>query len=89
MRPHIKLKHHILWKLYHHHYIGKRHTDKRNLPKGLPSHEYGACLDVADDLIKEGWLVAKKTKSGNHVSINPRAIKTVRDFLEKIQSTIA
>ena len=78
-----KYKFKVLWKLYHHHYIGKRHTPKENIPKGLPPHEYGACQAVVEDLIREGLLISKKTGHGLDVSLNPKLIKEIKEFLDK------
>lgn len=78
-----KYKFKVLWKLYHHHYIGKRHTPIENVPKGLPRHEYGACQGVVQNLIKEGILTPKKTGHGLDVSINSKRIKEVKEFLDK------
>lgn len=83
-----KYKFKILWKLYDHHYIGKRHTPIENLPKGLPPHEYGACSSVVEDLIKERLLLPKKTGHGLDVSLNPRRIKEIREFLDKYSSIL-
>ena len=77
-----ELRFKILWKLYHHHYWGNRHTPKENVPKGLPSHERGSCLEVVSDLVREGLLLRKRTKHGDDVSLNPRMAKKILEFLE-------
>jgi len=80
-----QLKFKVLWKLYHHHYWGKRHTPKNNLPKGLPPHERGPCLEVVEDLIRDGWLLIKKTKHGEDLSLNPRRANEIKRFLESFE----
>lgn len=79
----IKHKFRILWKLYHHHYWGKRHTPIENVPKGLPPHEYGICQTVVKKLIKMGWIGKKKTGHGTDVFLNPKFSKEIKRFIEK------
>jgi len=79
-----QLKFKILWHLYTHGYFGKRHTPIESLKRGLPSHLKGEAEPVARDLIRDGWLVAKKTAHGSDVSINPRKAGDVKRFLEEI-----
>lgn len=81
-----ELKFKIVWKLYHHHYWGKRHTPKENIPKGLPAHERGPCFEAVSDLVREGWLLLKKTKHGDDLSLNPRLAKEILAFLESFQA---
>ena len=90
MEEEIYLKHkfRILWKLYHHHYWGKRHTPIENLPKGLPPHEYGECYAVAEELIKDRLLRRKKTGHGLDVSLNPRSSKEIKKFLDKYSAIL-
>lgn len=80
-----QLKFKILWKLYNHHYWGKRHTPIDNVPKGLPPHEKGICVDVIEDLLREGLLIRKKTKHGEDVSLNPAMASEIRRFLEEFE----
>lgn len=86
MATYEQLKFKVLWKLYHHRYWGAKHIDIRDIPKGLPSHEISACLDVVHDLVRKGWLVKKKTKRGDRVFLNPRKGKEIKQFLEKFES---
>ena len=81
MATYEEFKFKIIWHLFHRHYIGGKHTAIENVASGLPTSERGACMDVADDLIKEGWLVPKKTGYGLQVSLNKRMIKEIKQFL--------
>jgi len=83
-----KHKFRILWKLSHHHYWGKRHTPIENVPKGLPPHEYGLCRDVIEELIKNRWIIKKKTGHGLDIYLNPRFSKEIREFLEKYSTLL-
>ena len=72
----------IFWYLYNHHCWGKRHTPLENVVKGLPSHAHGDCLRVAEELIKEGWLIVKPTSHGRDVSLDPHRSREVEEFLK-------
>ena len=48
-----ELKGFVVKKLFHHSYIGGRHTDIENLKKGLPGHLKGNIKDAIKELIKE------------------------------------
>ena len=67
-----QLKGFVVKKLFHHSYIGGRHTSVENLKKGLPDHFRGDVKDVVRELVKEGILLPKPTSTGLHVSLNPR-----------------
>lgn len=81
-----QLRFKILWRLYHLHYWGRRHTPKENLPKGLPSHEKGMCFEVISDLVREGILIRKKTKHGDDLSLNPLRAKEILEFIESFST---
>lgn len=76
-----KCKWRVLWYLYHRHIIAGKHTDLRNVVRGLPKHEQGYCLKVAEDLIKKGYIVKKPTRYGIHVSLNKHKIKKIEEYL--------
>ena len=67
-----QLKGFIVKKLFHHGYVGGRHTAIENLQKGLPSHVKGDIKEAAKALIQEGILIPKPTAYGLHVSLNSR-----------------
>ncbi len=67
-----QLKGFVVKKLFHHGYVGGRHTDIENLKKGLPSHIKGEVKEAVKELIKEDILIPKPTSYGLHVSLNPR-----------------
>ncbi len=77
-----QLKGFIVKKLFHHGYIGGRHTDIENLKKGLPAHVKGDVKDAAKELIKEEILVTKPTSYGAHVSLNPRKREVIEKYLQ-------
>jgi hypothetical protein len=81
MATYDEFKYHIIWKLYHHHYIGGKHTALKNIADGLPTDEHGGCMEVAKDLIKKNWLVVKKAEYGEQISLNKKRIKEIKVFL--------
>ena len=68
-------------KLFHHGYIGGRHTDIENLGKGLPSHVKGDVKEAAKELIKEEILIPKPTSYGLHVSLNSHRKEEIDKYL--------
>ncbi len=72
----------IVKKLFHHGYVGGRHTDIENLKKGLPSHFKGDSKKAAKELIKEEILLSKQTSYGHHVSLNPRKREKIEKYLK-------
>lgn len=72
----------IVKKLFHHGYIGGRHTDIENLKKGLPGHFKGDAKEAAEELIKEGLLIPKYASYGLHVSLNPRKREEIDKYLK-------
>ncbi len=77
-----QLKGFIVKKLFHHGYIGGRHTDIENLKKGLAGHVKGDVKEAAKELINEGILVPKPTSYGLHVSLNPRKREEIERYLQ-------
>lgn len=77
-----QLKGFIVKKLFHHGYIGGRHTDIENLKKGLPGHIKGDVKEAAKELIKEGIIVPKPTSYGLHVSLNSEQRAEMEKYLQ-------
>jgi len=77
----LQLKGFIVKKLFHHGYIGGRHTDIENLKKGLPSHVKGDVKEAAEELIREGILIPKPTSYGLHISLNPEEREKIEKYL--------
>jgi hypothetical protein len=77
-----QLKGFIVKKLFHHGYIGGRHTDIENLKKGLPGHVKGDAKEAAKELIKEGIIIPKPTSYGLHVALNPQKREEIEKYLK-------
>jgi len=71
----------IVKKLFHHGYIGGKHTDIENLKKGLPGHNKGDVIEAAKELIREEILLTKPTSYGLHVSLNPKKREEIDKYL--------
>jgi len=78
-----QLKALILDKLSRHTYWGGRHTAFENLQKGVPSHLKNEMKEAGRELLKEGYLIAKPTFYGLHVSLNPRRKDVINEFIDK------
>ena len=76
-----KIKSFIIKKLFHHGYIGGRHTAFDNLKKGLPGHLRGDVNEAADELIKKEILIPKPASYGLQVSLNPRKKAEIEKYL--------
>jgi len=76
----------ILHKLFRKRKWGASHTSIDNLHKSCLSHLKGKYKEVAQQLIKEGFVLSKPTSYGLEVSLNPEKrveiISIVRKFFE-------
>ena len=75
-----QIKGFIVKKMFHHGYIGGRHTDIENLKKGLPTHFKGDIKKGIKELVKEEIIILKTTSYGLHVSLNPRKINEINNY---------
>ena len=78
----------ILYRLYKQGKWGGSHTDFENLKKGFSPRQLGKrgakrVEKLAEELIKEGYMVAKITSYGYHVSLNPRKSADIQKIVEK------
>lgn len=68
---------------------GGKHTDVRNLKKGLAtealSTKEGQKLTekAIKDLVNYGWLLCKKSTGELHVSLNPRKKREILEFVTR------
>jgi len=63
--------------------IGAKHTHYDTLKFGFPKHLGKEIENVAKDLIRKGWLVAKPTGYGLQVSLSKDKIKDIDEFIRK------
>lgn len=64
---------------------GGAHTSIKHILKKIPPHARGSkeVKKAAADLIKEGKILLKKTIEDDHVSLNPRLLREIREELSK------
>ena len=70
-----KFARHGLWKA--------RHTSFDNIPKGAPKHLKGKIKEVAEQLIREGFILPKPTAYGIEVSLNFERKDEIFAIIEK------
>lgn len=82
------IKNFILRKLINLGKVGGAHTSVFNLSKGLPNHIRGnkkgqkVIKQAIKELINESLLLSKPSTGEQHVSINPRKIREIRELLK-------
>ncbi len=73
----------VLNKLKRHRYIGGKHTDENNVRKGADPKDHSYIQDTLKELTKSGHIRIKPTAYGKHVSLNPRIIKEIDEFIQR------
>lgn len=68
----------VLKKLFRHRYIGGRHSEIRNVIKGFPPNMLKEVKKEVQQLIKEGYMLAKISTGEIHVSLNPRMLNEIK-----------
>jgi hypothetical protein len=71
------LKGRILLDLLKHGYVGGRHTNINNIPKGFPKNERKLVKKVAKILITEYIIDSHPTSYGTEISINPGQVSEI------------
>ncbi len=72
----------ILRKLYRRRVIGGKHTAFEHIMSGIPSHLAGDAKKTAEDLIKENFILAKRTSYGLQISLNPDRLEEIIKIIE-------
>ena len=87
--PEIIVKRSIISNLVEKRMWGGKHTEIRNITKGLPDiflkdkRSKKVIQQVIKSLINDGWLLAKKSTGEIHVSLSPRKTGEIKSFIEK------
>jgi len=76
-----QLKGFIVKKLFHHGYIGGRHTDIENLKKGLPGHIGSDIKDAIAELVHKEIILTKPTSYGLHVALNAHKREEIEKYV--------
>ncbi len=78
----------ILHKLFRKRKWGASHTSIDNLHKSCPPHLKGKYVEVADELVKNGLVLAKPTGYGVEVSLNPRRREEIVESVKRFFSIL-
>ncbi len=78
-----RLKWWVLHKMLLHTWVGKKHTNIDNIPKGQPKHLYKIIKNVIKDFRRENLILFKPTSYGIQVSLNPRRIEEIIEYIEE------
>ena len=74
----------ILYHLRRKRVIGGVHTPFDTITKGFPSHIGKDVKKIAQDLIKQGFIITKPTSYGLHISLNKERIKEIEEFIFRV-----
>ena len=74
----------ILYHLRRKRIIGAKHTHYDTLKMGFPSHLGKNISNIADQLIKKGFIITKSTNYGLQVSLNKDRLKEIEEFIKKV-----
>jgi len=66
-----------------HLWIGGRHTAVDNLPKGLPRKDFGDAQAAIKRLIKQGFILIKKTGYGDQASLDPKMVEQAKKNIQE------
>ncbi len=78
------IKARLLYHLRRKRVIGGVHTPFDTLRRGFPSHLGKDIKKIAEQLIKQKFLITKPTNQGLHVSLNKEKIKEIEEFIKKV-----
>ncbi len=79
-----KIKATILYHLRRKKVIGGVHTPFDTLKRGFPSHLGKDVKKIAEELIKQGYILKKITNYGLHVFLNKDKIKEIEEFIKNV-----
>ncbi len=74
----------ILYHLRRKRIIGAKHTPFDTLKMGFPSHLGKDIKKIAEQLIKQGYLITKSTNYGLQVSLNKEKINEIEAFIKRV-----
>ena len=64
--------------------IGGKHTSFDTLRRGFPSHLGKDVKKIAEELIKQGFIITKPAPYGLQVSLNKEKIREVDEFIFRV-----
>lgn len=77
------IKRAILTRLVNRNMWGGKHTE--HVLAGLPKHLIGSkdAEQALKELLRDGWILASVKTREQHYSLNPREVKSIRQYLER------
>ena len=78
-----ELKAMVLHKLAKKRKWGESHTAFENVAKGVPPHLKGKLKDLAEELMKEGFIIKKPTSYGLQISLNVERSEEIKWKIKK------
>ena len=78
-----ELKAMILHKLAKKRKWGESHTAFENVARGVPPHLKGKLKDLAQELMKEGFIIPKPTGYGLQISLNVSRSDEIKSAIRK------
>ncbi len=79
-----KIKATILYHLRRRKVIGGVHTPFDTITRGFPSHLGKDIKKIAEDLIKEGYILKKITSYGLHIHLNKEKLKEIEEVIKRV-----
>jgi hypothetical protein len=64
--------------------IGESHTPFDTLKKGFPSNLGKNVKNIAEELIKKGYIIPKPASYGLQVSLNKDKLQEIEDFIKNV-----
>ena len=64
--------------------IGAKHTHFDTLKMGFPSHLGKDVKNIAEQLLKQRYIVTKPTSYGLQVSLNKEKLKEIEEFIKRV-----
>lgn len=78
-----ELKASILHRLAKKRKWGESHTAFENVAKGVPSHLRGKLKELAEELMKEGFIIKKPTSYGLQISLSVERSEEIKWRIKK------
>jgi len=67
-----------------HGFVGGKHTNINNIPKGKPRSEYAELLEEVHALRREGFFILTPKPDGLHISLDPRRLREIEELLDML-----
>ena len=74
----------VLRKLFRRRIIGGKHTAFEHVMMVVPGHATGEVKKAAEELIKDGFINAKKTSYGLQISLNPDRLEEIENIITNV-----